>query len=180
MNLYIESCALDGMRANDGIIIDGGIINVVTSGLGAKGVRSGGVMTVNGGRLIAINSGDSRIETTLEGLVDTTACAALSCDTMLVVNGGMLKLKATGDGGKGINAKYDITIHGGNTVAVATGTKLIKKPKGVKLDGNFIMDGGYFYSYSRRSDPMDVAGTSSVATGYKTYELTPRLLTIAY
>ena len=180
VNLYIESCALDGMRANDGIIIDGGIINVVTSGLGAKGVRSGGVMTVNGGRLIAINSGDSRIETTLEGLVDTTACAALSCDTMLVVNGGMLKLKATGDGGKGINAKYDITIHGGNTVAVATGTKLIKKPKGVKLDGNFIMDGGYFYSYSRRSDPMDVAGTSSVATGYKTYELTPRLLTIAY
>lgn len=180
VSLYIESSALDGLRANDGITMDGGSVNVVTNGLGAKGVRSGGLMTVNGGRLIALTSGDTRIETTDEGLLDTTACAALSCDTLLIVNAGMLKLKATGDGGKGINAKYDVAIHGGNTVAVATGTKELKKPKGVKLDGNFSIDGGYFYSYSKRSDPLDVAGSTTVASGYKTYELTPKLLTIAY
>ena len=180
VSLYVESSALDGLRANDGIIMDGGVINVMTSGDGAKGVRSGGVMTVNGGRLIALTSGDTRIETTDEGLLDTTACAALACDTLLIVNAGTLKLKATGDGGKGINAKYNVAIHGGNTVAVATGTKELKKPKGVKLDGNFSIDGGYFYSYSKRSDPLDVAGSTTVAPGYKTYELTPKLLTIAY
>lgn len=180
VSLYIESSVLDGLRANDGIIMDGGVINVMASGNGAKGVRSGGVMTVNGGRLIALTSGDTRIETTDEGLLDTTACAALSCDTLLIVNAGMLKLKATGDGGKGINAKYDVAIHGGNTVAVATGTKELKKPKGVKLDGNFSIDGGYFYSYSKRSDPLDVAGKTTLAPGYKNYELTPKLLTIAY
>ena len=180
VKLYVESRALDGLRANDGIIIDGGVINVVNSGLGAKGVRSGGVMTVNGGRLVAVNSGDTRIETTDEGLVDTTACAALSCDTLLVINGGIIKLKATGDGAKGINAKRDVAIHGGNTVAVATGTKVLKKSRGVKVDGSFSIDGGYFYSYSKRCEPMDVAGNTLVATGYKTYELTPRILTIAY
>jgi hypothetical protein len=180
VSLYIESSALDGLRANDGIIIDGGVINVTTSGNGAKGVRSGGVMTVNGGRLIALASGDTRIETTDEGLVDTTSCAGLTCDTLLIVNGGTLKFKATGDGGKGINAKHDIVIHGGNTVAVSTGTKELKKPKGVKLDGNFGIDGGYFYSYSKRSDPMEVAGRTTVAPGYKTYELGPKVLTIAY
>ncbi len=180
VSLYIESSALDGLRANDGIIVDGGVINVVTSGNGAKGVRSGGVMTVNGGRLIALASGDTRIETTDEGLVDTTSCAGLTCDTLLIVNGGTLKFKATGDGGKGINAKHDIVIHGGNTVAVSTGTKELKKPKGVKLDGNFSIDGGYFYSYSKRSDPMEVAGRTTVAPGYKTYELGPKVLTIAY
>ena len=180
VKLYVESHALDGLRANDGIIMDGGVINVTVNGAGAKGVRSGGVMTVNGGRLIAISEGDTRIETTDEGLVDTTACAALSCDTLLFVNGGTLKLKATGDGGKGINAKRDIKVHGGTTVAVATGTKVLKKPKGVKVDGNFSIDGGYFYSYSKRSDPMDVAGTTTVAPGYKAYDLTPKSLTIDY
>ena len=180
VKLYVESSALDGLRANDGIIMDGGVINVLASGNGAKGVRSGGVMTVNGGRLIAMSSGDTRIETTDEGLLDTTSCAGLACDSLLIINGGTLKFKATGDGGKGINAKRDVTIHGGSTMAVATGTRKLKKPRGVKIDGNFAIDGGYFYSYSKRSDPMDVAGTTTVAPGYKTYDLAPKVLTIAY
>ena len=180
VKLYVESCALDGLRANDGIIMDGGVINVTVSGNGAKGVRSGGVMTVNGGRLIAMSSGDTRIETSDEGLVDTTSCAGLSCDSLLIINGGVLKFKATGDGGKGINAKRDILIHGGSTVAVATGTKELKKPKGVKIDGDFSINGGFFYSYSKSSDPMDVAGTTTVAQGYKTYDLAPKELIIAY
>ena len=180
VKLYIHSIALDGLRANDGIIIDGGVINVTSLGVGAKGVRSGGVMTVNGGRLIAVNDGDTRLGTTDEGLPDTTACAALYCDTLLVINGGTLKLKATGDGGKGINGKYSVDIKGGATTVVATGTKQLKKPKGVKLEGNFSISGGYFCSYSKRSDPMDIAGTTTVAPGYKTCEQAPKMLTIIY
>ena len=180
VKLYIHSIALDGLRANDGIIVDGGVINVATSGNGAKGVRSGGVMTVNGGRLIAVNDGDTRLGTTDEGLPDTTACAALYCDTLLVVNGGTLKLKATGDGGKGINGKYSVDIKGGATTVVATGTKQLKKPKGVKLDGSFAISGGAFYSYSKRSDLMDVAGTTTMAPGYKTCQQTPKILNIVY
>ena len=102
------------------------------------------------------------------------------CDTLLTVNGGILRLKATGDGGKGINAKQNVAIVGGSIEAVATGTRQIKKPKGVKIDGNFAISGGYLYSYSRRSDPLEVSGTTSIATGYKTYELTPVILTISY
>ena len=77
VQLYIESIALDGLRANDGIIIDGGVINVVANGLGAKCVRSGGPMLVNGGRLVAINSGDCRFGATEDGDSDTTSCAVL-------------------------------------------------------------------------------------------------------
>ncbi len=179
VNIYVNSTAQDGLRANDGIIMDGGVVNVSTTGAGAKGVRSGGVMLVNGGRLIAISDGDTRIETT-DGVTDTTACAALYCDTLVTVNAGMLKLKATGDGGKGLNAKQDVKVTGGSFQAVATGTRELKKPKGVKVDGNFNISGGYFYSYSRRSDPIDVSGNTSVAPGYKTYELKPKVLTIAY
>ena len=178
-DIYIQSNAQDGLRSNDGIILDGGRINIQTTGSGAKGVRSEGPMTVNGGRLVAISDGDTRITTT-DGITDTTACAALHCDTLLTVNAGVIRLKATGDGGKGVNAKQDVKVAGGRFQAVATGTREIKKPKGMKIDGNFAISGGYFYSYSRRSDPMDVSGQTSVATGYKTYELTPKVITIEY
>ena len=179
VQLYVNSTALDGLRANDGIILDGGVINVETTGAGAKGVRSGGVMRVNGGRLVAISSGDTRIET-VDGINDTTACAALYCDTLVTVNAGIIQLKATGDGGKGLNAKQDVAIGGGRFQAVATGTKELKKPKGVNVDGNFSISGGYFYTYSRRNDPLDVNGSTTVAPGYTTWESGPRVMTIAY
>ena len=180
VKIYVNSTALDGLRANDGIIVDGGVINIETAGAGAKGVRSGGVMRVNGGRMIAISNGDTRIETDETGLVDTTACAALYCDTLVTVNGGTLKFKATGDGGKGLNAKRDVVMNGGSFMAIATGTGVLKKPRGVKIDGNLTVTGGYFYCYSRRSTPLDVSGTTSVAPGYITYQKEPRIVTIAY
>ena len=108
VKLYVNSSALDGLRANDGIMVDGGVVNIEATGAGAKGVRSGGVMTVNGGRMIAISAGDTRIGLDDEGVVDTTACAALYCDSLITVKAGTLKFKATGDGGKGVNAKQDV------------------------------------------------------------------------
>lgn len=180
VKINVYSSALDGLRANDGIIVDGGAVNVATTGAGAKGVRSGGEMTINGGRLVAISQGDTRLGANDDGDSDTTACAALVCDTLLTVNAGVVRLKATGDGGKGLNAKQNVVVNGGHFQAVATGTKEMKKPKGVKIDGGFYIKGGYFYSYSRRSDPLDVAGATSIAPGYITYQLTAKLLTIAY
>ena len=179
VKIQVTSSALDGLRANDGIILDGGVINIETRGGGAKGVRSGGVMHVNGGRLVAICHGDTRM-TDEEGIMDTTACAALYCDTLVTVNAGILRLKATGDGGKGINAKHNVVVKGGSVEAVATGTRKMKKPRGVKIDGDFAISGGYFYTYSRRSDPLDVSGTTSVAPGYKTYDLLPKVVVIRY
>ena len=179
VKIHVNSAALDGLRANDGIIVDGGVVNVETTGAGAKGVRSGGVMAVNGGRLIAISSGDPRIGIT-DGVADTTACAALYCDTLLTVNRGILMFKATGDGGKGLNAKHNVVMTGGSFTAVATGTSDIKKPRGIKIDGNFTITGGNLYSYSRRSTPLDVSGTTTVGAGYTTRELTPIVLRISY
>ncbi len=179
VKIHVNSSALDGLRANDGIIVDGGVINIEATGAGAKGMRSEGPMTINGGRLVAITQGDTRVSNE-DGVIDTTACAALHCDTLLIVNAGTVRLKATGDGGKGINANHNVAVHGGSVQAVATGTREMKKPKGVKIDGGFAIDGGYFYSYSRRSDPLDVAGSLTVAPGYATYQTGPKVLTIAY
>ena len=98
----------------------------------------------------------------------------------MTVNSGVIRLKATGDGGKGVNAKQNVVISGGSLEAVATGTAEEKSPKGVKIDGNFSISAGYFYAYSKRSDPIDVSGTTDVAAGYKTLDHGPKLLIIAY
>ena len=63
---------------------------------------------------------------------------------------------------------------------VATGTKELKKSKGVKLDGNFGITGGYFYTYSRLSDPLEVAGSVNVASEYAVYDQQLRVITISY
>ncbi len=113
-------------------------------------------------------------------MADTTACSALYCDTLVTVNAGTLKFKATGDGGKGLNAKHNVVMTGGSFQAVATGTSKLKKAKGVKIDGDFSISGGYFYTYSRLSDPLEVSGTLQVASGYKTYDKGIRVITISY
>ncbi len=180
VKMYVNTSALDGLRANDGIIVDGGVVNIEATGVGAKGVRSGGEMIVNGGRMIALSHGDTRSGLDDDGLMDTASCAALYCDTLLTVNAGVLKFKATGDGGKGLNSKGDVNFRGGSLVAVATGTRKVKKPKGVKLDGSLAVSGGFFYSYSKRSDPLELGGKLEVATGYRTWDMGPKAITIAF
>ena len=180
VKMYVNTSALDGLRANDGIIVDGGVVNIEATGVGAKGVRSGGEMIVNGGRMIALSHGDTRSGLDDDGLMDTASCAALYCDTLLTVNAGVLKFKATGDGGKGLNSKGDVNFRGGSLVAVATGTRKVKKPKGVNLDGSLAVSGGFFYSYSKRSDPLELGGKLEVATGYRTWDMGPKAITIAF
>lgn len=175
VRLYVNSIADNGIRAKDGIIIDGGVINVEVYAAGAKALRSKSFVTVNGGRIVALSYGEPLIASG-----DTTACAALRCDSLLTMNGGTLKLKTTGDGAKALRAKADVVHIGGQFYAVALGTKLIKAAKGIKIDGNLNVSGGYFYSYSAKSDPLDVAGTTTIADGYKTYELNSKVLTIEY
>ena len=49
---------------------------------------------------------------------------------------GMLNLKSTGEGGKGINSDKDISIISGELNVVTLGDKGVASPKGVKADGD--------------------------------------------
>jgi len=175
IKLYAVSTADNTVRAKDGIIIDGGVINAECYADGKRAIRSKSFITINGGRTVAMSYGDPVISTN-----DTTACAALRCDSLMTMTGGVLKLKATGDGGKALRAKTNVVHTGGSFYAVATGTKLLKAAKGCKIDGNLTVSGGYFYSYSSKSSPIDVVGTLTVADGYTTYALNRKVLTIQY
>jgi len=175
VKLYVSSTVDNAMRAKDGIIIDGGVINAECWADGKRAIRSKDFMTVNGGRTVALSYGDPVIA---DG--DTTAAAALRCDSLFTMTGGTLQLKATGDGGKALRAKGNVVYTGGKFEAVAMGTKLLKAAKGCKIDGDLTVSGGYFYSYSSKSSPMDVDGEMTVAAGYQRYEINRKVLTIEY
>jgi hypothetical protein len=174
-NIYVNSTVNNGVKAKDGIYIAGGVLNIEVSGDGAKGLNCDMGIDVAGGRTTVITSGKSVIEAN-----DTSSCAAVKCDSTLTITGGTLNLKSTGEGDKGINSKRDVIVKGGEINVVALGEKLNSSPKGIKADENISISGGYIYSYSAASSPIEAKGTLTVAPGYATYNPGERLWEVYY
>ena len=57
-NVYVKSTANHGIKANDGVFINGGIINVEVSAAAAKGINCESDIIINGGRTTVITTGD--------------------------------------------------------------------------------------------------------------------------
>ena len=117
-NIYVKTTQNHGIKANDGIIVNGGIINVETAGEGAKGLNSEDDIMVNGGRTTVICTGDGMWDT--EDL-ETKAAACLKADSVLTINGGEVYAKATGSGGKGLKADWEGYINGGKVRVITEG-----------------------------------------------------------
>lgn len=179
--INITSTAGHGIKANDGIYIDGGVFNVTVAANGAKGINSDNFVRVAGGRTTIITTGGSAITAATNiAPADTSSCAGIKSDSTLTVVGGILRLKSTGEGGKGLNAGKSIDITGGNIAVVTTGVKGDASPKGIKADLDISISGGSVYSYSAFAAPVDAAGALNIAPGWATYESIPRRFTIAY
>lgn len=143
-NIHVKSTAGHGIKANDGIFINGGILNVEVSALAAKGINSEGHIIVNGGRTTVLTTGDGTYDTDDK---EAKGAACVKADSTLTVNGGELKLKSTGSGGKGINVDMEANFNGGNVYILTTGGQYksnsdTSSPKGIKVDGNITVSGG--------------------------------------
>lgn len=150
-NIYVNSTSGNGIRGKDGVYIDGSVINVETSASASKGITSRGVVRITGGRTTLITSGEPVVDAVVG---DTTSCAALKCDSIIAIAGGVVNLKSTGIGGKGVNVHMRMEMTGGTLNVVTTGSKLLASPKGIKCDGEFAVSGGSLYSYSSHASPI--------------------------
>ncbi len=143
-NIHVKSTANHGIKANDGIFINGGILNVEVSAAAAKGINSESHIIVNGGRTTVLTTGDGTYDTEDK---EAKGAAGIKADSTLTVNGGELWLKSTGSGGKGINVDMEANFNGGNVYVVTTGGQYksnndTASPKGIKVDGNITVGGG--------------------------------------
>ena len=142
--VYVKSTANHGIKANDGVFVNGGILNVEVSAAAAKGINSESHVIVNGGRTTIITSGNGVYDTDDK---EAKGAAGIKADSTLTVNGGELWLKSTGSGGNGINVDMEATFNGGNVYVVTTGGQFksnndTSSPKGIKVDGNLTINGG--------------------------------------
>ena len=142
-NIYVRSTANHGIKANDGIFINGGILNVEVSAAAAKGLNCESHIIVNGGRTTVLTTGGGAYDSEER---EAKGAAAIKTDSTLTVNGGELRLKSTGAGGKGINIDTDAQFNGGTIYIVTTGSQYASNndtssPKGIKADSNINVSG---------------------------------------
>ena len=131
--IYAKSTKNHGVKANDGIYINGGVLNVEVSAEAAKGLNSESNIQVNGGRTTVIATGGGIYE---DG--EAKGAAAIKCDSVYTQNGGEVYLKATGNGGKGLKADWEAYVNGGKLRVVTTGGvyssgRDTASPKGIKI-----------------------------------------------
>ena len=143
-NIYAKSTANHGIKANDGIYINGGILNVEVSAAAAKGINSESHIQVNGGRTTVITTGNGTYDTDEQ---EAKGSAGIKADSTFTINGGELWLMSTGSGGKGLKADMDADFNGGSVYIITEGSQYSSNrdtasPKGIKVDGNLNIKGG--------------------------------------
>lgn len=135
-NIYAKSTANNAIKANDGIYVNGGIINVEATAVAGKGINCESNIVINGGRTTAITTGNGTYDSDEQ---DTKAAAGVACDSVFTMNGGELYVRSTGSGGKGIKADWEAYINGGTIHAITEGSQyrysssLTSSPKGIKV-----------------------------------------------
>ena len=143
-NIYANSTANHGIKANDGVFINGGIINVEVSAEAAKGINCESNIIINGGRTTIITTGGGTYDSDDK---EAKGAACIKADSAFTINAGELWLKSTGSGGKGINVDTEAYFTGGNVYIVTEGGQYksnndTSSPKGIKADGNIYISGG--------------------------------------
>lgn len=174
--IYVNSTSGNGIRGKDGVYIDGSVINVETSANASKGITSPSLVRITGGRTTLITHGAPvpNVE-----LGDTSSCAGIKCDSIITIAGGIVNIKSTGEGGKGINAHMNLEVSGGTLNVVTTGRKGLAAPKGIKCDAEMNVTGGSIYTYSGYASPLS-AHPLTLAEGYTLYDPQKRVVTIKY
>ncbi len=143
-NIQVTSTAGNGIKANDGVFVNGGILNVEVSAAAAKGINCESHIIINGGRATVLTTGGGTYDSEDK---EAKGAACIKADSTLTVNGGELRLKSTGSGGKGISVDMEAIFNGGSVYVVTTGGQYksnndTSSPKGIKVDGNITINGG--------------------------------------
>ena len=172
VTLNISSDAGNGLKANDGVFIQKGILTIKVSANGARGIRSEARTEISGGTTTITTTGDCKVETE-NGVKDTTSCACIKSDSLFVMTAGTLTLKSTGDGGKGISCSENIELRGGTLVATTSGDNDMGKPKALKSDTGIIVSGGSLTATVEKSWALDNGVDSEDPAAHVTIVGTP-------
>ncbi len=161
----------DGIDCDGYVTVSGGDISVELTGEDKKGIKALGEINILDGALSIISSGDiskglkgSRDITISGGMVDITVngnsileagepsyCTAIKCDSVFVMSGGTLDIKATGTASRGISADGNVDINGGACSVECSGGYEIYDPSAVEDDAGEEVVASYIVYVSKPS-----------------------------
>ena len=146
-NIYVKTPSTvtengHGIKANDGIFINGGIINVEVAAAAAKGINCEDSVIVRGGRTTVVTTGGGAYEDS-----EAKGSAGIKSDTSLTMYDGEVNLQSSGAGGKGVSTDGIFTMNGGTLRVITSGGQYSSgndtaSPKGIKCDNNICLNGG--------------------------------------
>ena len=163
-NVYVESSKGHGIKANDGIYLNGGILNVEVSAAAAKGINCESHVCVSGGRTTVVTTGGGAYDSEEK---DAKGAACIKADSTFTITGGELWLKSTGSGGKGIKADTEGSFAGGSTYVITEGSQYktgsyTASPKGIKVDGALSITDGLIWVRTNGTKGEGIEGKSTI------------------
>ena len=137
--------ACSGVKADSLITINGGELNIKSTGTGGKGMNSDDKININDGVIRIITTGKRQKDS--KGSVSPKGIKA---DGDITINGGQtqVRLEGSGDGTEGIESKSEIHIEAGTVESYSY-------DDAINSAGNLYIDGGYVYARSYNNDGID-------------------------
>ena len=137
--------ACSGMKADSIININGGELNIKSTGTGGKGINCDDKININDGVIRIITTGKRQKDS--KGSVSPKGIKA---DGNITINGGQtqVRLEGTGDGTEAIESKSEIHIEAGTV-------ECYSYDDAINSASNLYIDGGYVYARSYNNDGID-------------------------
>ena len=137
--------ACSGVKADSLITINGGELNIKSTGTGGKGLNCDDKINVNDGVIRIITTGKRQKDS--KGSVSPKGIKA---NGNITFNGGQtqVRLEGSGDGTEGIESKGEIHIEAGTVESYSY-------DDAINSAGNLYIDGGYVYARSYNNDAID-------------------------
>lgn len=150
----MSSCA--GIKTAKNVHIDGGIVQISSTGDAGKGINTDGTLVISGEADVKIiTSGRKAVE---EG-VDSNP-RGISADAGIIMSGSMLWVNVLGgtSGCDGLDTKNSVTINSGDI-------RLRCYDDCMKADKDIIVNGGTLCCYSDNNDGIDAKGSVTINGG---------------
>ena len=137
--------ACSGVKADSLITINGGELNIKSTGTGGKGLSCDDKININDGVIRIITTGKRQKDS--KGSVSPKGIKA---NGNITFNGGQtqVRLEGSGDGTEGIESKGEIHIEAGTVESYSY-------DDAINSAGNLYIDGGYVYARSYNNDAID-------------------------